>query len=302
MSARVPVDAEKFRRDGYLVMPGAFSHDEVSAYREHLLAKFEGGNGPADYSGDLFANPATESFIGDGRLIEVCRDLLGGEPVYFGDSSAMYYASDNNVCSFHKDNADRHNPDAPDWSGDYPIIRFGLYLQDHSRQGGGLMLCAGSHKSVARNRKLEVLNEEVFGWFSGRTRYVPSGVGDLIVWNLRTTHAGMGRYLRGPIRRPISERTQHLVPSFMQSKLADSRLAMFASFGLAGRHLDRYLRYLKTRTYMVDIWRQTPYTPGMFAKFEAQNAKLLDMHGEVSADIAAGRSVGEYTYWTPLSA
>ncbi len=70
-------------------MPEAFSHDEVSAYREHLLAKFEAGDGSADYSGDLFANQATESFIGDGRLLEASRDLLDGELVYFGGSSAM---------------------------------------------------------------------------------------------------------------------------------------------------------------------------------------------------------------------
>ena len=89
----------------------------------------------------------------------------------------------------------------------------------------------------------------------------------------------------------------------MQSKLTESRLAMFASFGLAGKPLDRDLRHLKTPTNMVDIWRQTQYTPGMFAKFEAQNAKLLDMHGEVSADIAAGRTASGYTYLAhcPLS-
>ena len=302
MSKRIPINVERFRREGYLVVPGAFSLEEVEAYRAYLLGKFEDKVDDDGHTSDLLADPVTAGFIEDGRLIEICRELLGGKPVYFGDSSAMYYKRDNNVCSFHKDNADRHDPDAPDWNGEYPIIRFGLYLQDHSRQGGGLMLRARSHRSVARNRKMEVLNEEVFGWLNGRTRYVPSEIGDLIVWNLRTTHAGMGRYLRGPFRRPISERTQHLVPAFLQSKLADSRLAMFASFGLASAHLDRYLRYLKTRSYMADIWRNTPHTPEMFAAFEVRNAKLLDMHGEVIADIAAGKPVGEYAYWTPLPA
>ena len=300
MPADLKVDRETFHREGYLVIPGAFTPEEVSTYRDYLLNLFEGDDPIGAHTGDLLVDSSTGSFINDGRLIEVCRKLLGGKPVYFGDSSAMYYKNDNRVCGFHKDNADRLLPDTPDWDGDYPIIRFGLYLQDHSKQGGGLMVHAGSHQSMLRNRKLQVINEEVVGWLNGRTRYVPSEIGDLIVWNLRTTHAGMGRYLRGPTRRPISERTQDLVPAFLQSGLAESRVAMFASFGLAGRHLDRYLRYLKTRTYMVDIWRNTTYTPELFETLERRNARLMDMHQEILSDIAAGRSVGESAYWKPL--
>jgi hypothetical protein len=300
MSDRISVDPEKFHRDGYLVIKNAFTEDEVAEYRENLLAIFESEDNSEDYFGDLLVNPATATFIDDGRLIEVTRQLLGGNPVYFGDSSAMYYTQDHNVCSFHKDNADRHDCDAPDWEGDYTVLRFGLYLQDHHRQGGGLMLRARSHKSVSRYRKLEVLNEEVFGWLNGRTRYVPAEIGDLIVWNLRTTHAGMGRFIRGPIHRPVTERTQRLIPTFMQSSVAESRVALFASYGLAGPHLDRYLSYLKTRTYMVDIWRDTPYAPELFEKFEIQRAELLDMHHEILSDLSSGRPVGEHTHWKPL--
>ena len=174
----ISVDSDRFHRDGYLVLKSAFTTDEVATYRERLIMMFEGSDRTEGYYGDLLANPSTADFIVDGRLIEVTRQLLGDMPTYFGDSSVMYYNSGHNVCSFHKDNADRHDCDAPDWQGDYPIVRFGLYLQDHSRQGGGLMLRARSHKSVSRNRKLEVLNEEVFGWLNGRTRYVPTEIGD----------------------------------------------------------------------------------------------------------------------------
>lgn len=294
------IDRDKFQRDGYLVLKAAFSTAEIAAYREPLLAEFENDGTAEGYTGDLLAHASTQSFIDDGRLIEITRELLGGDPVYFGDSSAMYYTQDHNVCSFHKDNADRHDGDGPDWSGDYPVLRFGLYLQDHSRQGGGLMLRARSHKSVSRYRKLEVINEEVFGWLNGRTRYVPTQIGDLIVWNLRTTHAGMGRYILGPLRRPVSERTQRIIPSFMQSSVAESRLAMFASFGLESVHLDRYLQYLKTRTYMVDIWRNTPYREEFFETFTRHNAKLLDMHSDVMAALSEGEVLGEFTHWKPL--
>lgn len=300
MTHALTVDAGKFARDGYLLIKAAFSPTEVAAYRANLLPGLDGGKNPESHSGDLLTNPVTATFIADGRLIEITRQLLGGEPVYFGDSSAMYYDGDHAVCSLHKDNADRHDPDAPDWRGDYSIIRFGLYLQDHKNQGGGLMLRAGSHKAVARNRKIEVLNEEVFGWLSGRTRYLPTEVGDLVVWNLRTTHGGMGRYLRGPVRRPITERTQHLVPRFLQSIVTGARLALFASFGVEGPHLDRYLRYLKTRSYMVDMWLRAHYMPEQFAAFAAHDAKLLDMRVAIESDIANNVTVGQNPAWRPL--
>lgn len=296
----IPVDVASFREHGYLHIKCAFSVDEVARYRACLLDKFDMGDANAQATQDMLCDPDTADFILDPRIISMARQLLGQKPVYFGDSSAVMYQSNNDVCTLHKDNADRHDPDAPDWHGDYPILRVALYLQDHSRHSGGLVLHAGSHKSVKRNRKLEVLNEEVLGWLTGRTRYVPTETGDLVVWNLRTTHGGMGRYIRGPIRRPITERTQPFFPKFLQSKMSKTRLAMFASYGAEGNHLERYLANLKTRKYMVEMWRAARYKPDQFAAMEKLGAKLMDMRGEIEADTAAGQIIGQYTKWRAL--
>lgn len=293
------INRDQFYRDGYLLIRAVFSPSEVATYRE-ILKTMLSTSEPNFPNGDLLSNPLTADFIQDGRLIEITRSLLGGQPVYFGDSSSVIYDQNHAVCSFHKDNSDRHDADAPDWRGDYPILRFGLYMQDHSRSGGGLMVRAGSHKSVSKSRKLEVLNEEVFGWLNGRTRYVPTKVGDLVVWNLRTTHAGMGRYIRGPIRRPISERTQKFVPNFLQSDASSQRLAMFATFGLEGSHLDRYLKNLKMRLYMAEIWQNSEYTRENFEAFTRHDAKLLYMKQIVEAEIQAGNTIGHNTSWEPL--
>lgn len=298
MSNELLADRDRFERDGYLVIRGAFSADEVEAYRSYLAERLSGNETYLET--DVLRDPMLSSFVSDGRLISVTRQLLGGTPVYFGDSSANLYKEAAPVGTFHKDNTDRHDIDAPDWQGPYPLIRFGLYLQDHSRQGGGLMVRAGSHKRVARNRKVEVLGEEVFGWLSGRTRYVFTGIGDLVVWNMRLTHAGMGRFLRGPIPRPVTERTQRIIPVALQSKVAQTRYSMFASFAREGDSLDRHLRYLKTRAYMVAMWRASRVEPEDCRRFEELGAKLLDMHAEMDRAAAAGEPLGQYQKWSPL--
>ena len=293
------VDRDRFCRDGYLHLKAIFSPAEISEFRDKLIYKesFATFEQP---TGDLLSNPITAEFIQDGRLIEVTRKLLGAQPVYFGDSSYVVYDENHAVCSFHKDNADRHDPNGPDWCGEYPILRFGLYLQDHSRCGGGLVVRAGSHRSLQKNRKLEVLNEEVLGWLNGRTRYVPTEIGDVVVWNLRTTHAGMGRYIRGPLKRPISERMQKFFPEYLHSRAVGQRIAMFASFGLAGTHLERYLNNLRMRSYMVKVWQNSVYAKQNFEAFSGHDATLLDMRNVIESEILSGKTIGQNARWEPL--
>lgn len=298
MSQNFDLDTARFHRDGYLVIPKAFSTNEVAAYRGYLEKALSGNESFLD--SDLVADETMRSFVADGRLIDIARQLLGGTPVYFGDSSANRYEEAAPVGTFHKDNTDRHDVDAPDWTGDYPLIRFGLYLQDHKRQGGGLLLRSGSHSKVFRNRKVEVIHEEVIDWFTGKTRYVFSEPGDLVVWNMRLTHAGMGRFLKGPIKRPITERTQRVIPEFLHSTVAQTRFSMFASFAKEGSELDRHLQYLKTRRYMIDLWRKSDFPEEAFAQFEKNGGKLLPMKQEIDAALAAGQTLGQHDRWQPL--
>jgi hypothetical protein len=61
----------------------------------------------------------------------------------------------------------------PDWHGRYTALRFGIYLQDHTTHTGGLNLRDRSHNTVSLT--------------TGRTIYLQSAVGDVVVWRLRTT-------------------------------------------------------------------------------------------------------------------
>jgi hypothetical protein len=294
------VDRAGFARDGYLHFPGVFSFEEVKGFRDFLVSNVPRTNDATALDVDLLTRPETEAFINDGRVLGVARQILGDTPIYFGDSSAMRYPKTAAVSTFHKDNADRHDHAAPDWSDDYPLIRFGIYLQDHTRQGGGLMVRAGSHRSVAKSRLMEVFREEVSGWLNGKTRYLFAAAGDLIVWNMRLTHAGMGRFLKGPLKRPLTERNQRFVPEFMQATVGEDRLAMFASFGKEHPLFDRYLQSLKLRKYMVEMWRTSAPGEDAVARLEANGGRYLDMSRTVEAALAAGEAIGVNDRWTPL--
>ena len=75
---------------------------------------------------------------------------------------------------------------------------------------------------------------------------------------------------------------------------------MFATFGLAGSHLERYLENLKMRSYMVEIWRNSVYTDDNINAFSKHGAKLLNMKRVIETEIAAGRTIGQNAHWQPL--
>ena len=91
-----------------------------------------------------------------------------------------------------------------------------------------------------------------------------------------------------------------LVPGPMQSPSSGLRLALFASWGAEGAHLDRYIEYLKTRTYMVDIWQRAHYTAAHRDRLAAHGATLLDMNRATAEAVASGESLGLNASWQPL--
>src|SRR5690606_35997020 len=124
--------------------------------------------------GDLLATPGVNEALLDGKLVGIARQILGSDEIFYaGDGSFTVNGTQH---GFHKDNADRNDPAAPDWRDPYTILRFGIYLQDHMFHSGGLNLRIGSHTKVS-------LTE-------GRNIAVRSRIGDVVVWSLRTTHSG----------------------------------------------------------------------------------------------------------------
>lgn len=257
-------DADKFWREGYAVFRSVFTPEQVGQWRSAGLAR-------GDSAADLLSDSQLSEIVLHPAVLAIARAILGGDPVYFGDSTVLI---GDHGSGFHKDNADRDDPAAPDWAvSKYPLIRFGLYTQEHNdRLPGGLDLRVGSHEHCDLT--------------SGPHVSPAVQPGDLVVWNMRITHSGNSRILKYLNHRLtpsslFSRVVEKFAGSHLLRSLDDERLGFFFSFGLAGPQLDRYLRYLKSRSYAVDNWHQSHWPSEIRSRIEQTGLSVVDMTGYV---------------------
>jgi hypothetical protein len=232
-----------FEQDGFAVVRDVFTPQEVADMRhcielqvevDRAEGKFEqtffDAMGVKTGQGDLISKIHLREFLLDDRILAIARALLPAKPLtYFGESTYQLGSSGR---VFHRDNVDRDKATGPDWDGPYPLLRMGIYLQDHRRHSGGLKIKAGSH-----------LRDD------GPSLLVDSDAGDVVVWNMRILHSGNAvrlRLLPNFAAIPPSSHLRRLkigedmIPLWMQQPLHRERAAMFMSFGVESRHLDRY--------------------------------------------------------------
>lgn len=259
-------DAERFWKDGYLLVKRVFSTTEIEAARQNIeeILRTEGGRAAADAvvgERDLLSYPGLARWVYDERVLHVVKQVLGAEePIYFGDSSFQTGRGDR---GWHKDNrhGDRFDHSGLDWNGRYPLVRVGIYLQDHAHHSGGLGIRVGSHRPFwAAQAPLPSSVRKRATSMHGRPILVDSEPGDLVIWNLRTTHTGNSVRLKPLPRLKLSARNEARIPSWLRIEEERKRAAMFATFAAKSAHLDRYVDYLKTRAYAKDLWQKARVT------------------------------------------
>jgi hypothetical protein len=276
----------QLERDGWVIVRDVFTAQEVEALR---VASYRSKN-EGYYLNDLLSNPHLRHLVVDERILGIARAFLGNTPVYFGDSSLMIERKDARVIQgFHKDNTDREDPTAPDWQSRYSIIRVGLYLEDHTRHSEGLVVRSGSHRYCDLTK--------------GRKRNVLSRPGDVVAWYLTTTHCGGAKILRlfsnvvlveehsGTLLGRLAP--ERWIPRFLIAKPDRDRIFLAMSFGIRDAHLERHLRYKKTRRYQVRRWQLSKYDPRFLESSRGKDLDILSMHDEVK-DTDLSRVPEEY--------
>jgi hypothetical protein len=261
------LDVDDFWKKGYAVLPGVFTAQEIESFRDGARATSKDG-------GDLLKNDRLRSVLTDGRLVSVAQKLLDTDAIHYGGDSS--FTINGTQRGFHKDNTDRTDKDAPDWTqGRYTQLRFGIYCQDHTKHTGGLNLREGSH--------------DICNLTQGENRYVKVKPGDLAVWSMRISHSGNGMLLRWPFKDVPLPNQHDKYPSWKVTKADGDRIAIFAHLGAVDAHAKRYGDYLKTRTYMVNIWRKAGlYGDDVLAEAKAAGLQVRDMPAEVMDDPNAG--------------
>ncbi|MFI5009041.1 MAG: phytanoyl-CoA dioxygenase family protein [Solirubrobacterales bacterium] len=257
---------------GYTVVRGLLGAEEVQqlratvreavaeAEREGHSASERGSEGTIRGGGDVLSTPSLRHVLLDPRLLGVVGELLGGEPLYFGDSS--FRVGRNGLRSWHRDNVDRRRwRGGPDWRDPYPLLRCGLYLQDQSRHSGGLALRPGSSRLGLVRPTLPKL--------------VDAHAGDLVVWKLRTVHSGEAVRPRWLPDLALHPRLQTRLPQSMRLPDDGERIVLFMTFGLEGDHLEHYIEYLKGRDYMQAAWAGSRFGPEVWEQAERAGLHVL---------------------------
>jgi len=295
MPSEIRVNVPEFWDQGYLLIRDVFSTAEVEDFRRHVV---ENRQWKGKY--DLLHHPHLRKALLDDRVLSIAAQILGDTPVYYGDSN---FTIGQQSFDFHKDNADRGDSNAPDWKGRYTQIRFGLYLQDHAWHSGGLRLIPRSQNAVSNPM--------------GKRVNVRSRVGDLIVWNLRTDHTGAAMMLRflpwiyAEQKQTSRWNSRHLVrlntrfpmivPRFLLADNGPERAAIFFTLGREDAHLERYLSYMKTRTYAVENWKNCEYGPDVWDAVQGKNIKVIDIGEEIRRRLAEGdTSLGVNKYYAAI--
>jgi len=279
----------KYKKEGFLHLKNFFSKKEMIDVRDYIIYNYHDQNQDNVFcEKDLLSDDYLQKILLNDKVIEIVKSLLGKNITYFGDSG-WNISKDPTPSVYHTDNADRDSH-GEDWDGDYPLTRFAIYLQNHANIGGGPLLGSGSHNKFIKNHYLRVLYQETLGPLLGKFQHIPANLGDIVFWNLRTSHAGSG-FIFKKTNFPISKRLSKFIPNFITSKYIGNRILVHGTFGSKSKKLDRYIKYLKTRTYQIDLWKKnnSSYSEEVYNSLKNKNIEFLNFSKTINEDIASGK-------------
>lgn len=260
------IDKNQFEKDGFLLIKDVFSSKEIESTRtlaqESLDEDLKLGRAFHETSGhknvyyttgDLLIKPLAKLLL-DERILKIAKEILGGPPVYFGESNYQVGIGDR---GFHRDSVDRVFPIGPEWADDYHMIRIGVYLQDHDKYSGGLKVQKGSHKKATGERVL-----------------LDTKAGDVVLWDLRTYHSGNSVRLKVFPKLPLGCRIENRLPSFLIKTEQITRMSCFMVFGLKSEHLNRHIEKhykVKFQEYM----EVQKYSPEILQECKQKNLEVI---------------------------
>lgn len=241
------IDKEKLDRDGFLLVKGVLSKEQVEKLREtayRTIVNDKKSNSmfihrhAENHLGCLSNIPEFKDLILNDKVVSIASQSLGGKPLFFGDS--IFEIGIGNR-GFHKDTSERKNENHPDWlEKEYPIYRIAFYLEDHKMHSGGLKVRIGSNSSIKTN--------------VGKPYIVPSEAGDAVVFSLKTSHAGNAVRLKLFPNLSLHNSLEKRIPKFLMIPEEKERVSIFLTYALKSDALDRYMNFMfKHKVYQKRI-------------------------------------------------
>ena len=252
----------EYTSDGFVLLgrfppyPPSFSTQEIESLRAAC----------ATYTaGDILSKRAFSFLPLDDRILMLACAMIGDRIVYFGESTALYNAVAETPQYRHYHNDSRG--DDFDFREDYPVIRVGIYLQDHARHSGGLKLRPGSHRKFCMEKygfrsavKHLLTRRRPHDFIVRRSLNVETTAGALLAWNMRIHHTGYARRLRRFPRLALHPHVENLLSDSVFMPEERGRCVVFMAFGAPSEYLERYIENRVNRQDMGEHWRNTHFT------------------------------------------
>ena len=287
------VSKEDFEKNGFTIIKNVFSKEEVNKFRNFIQKKSLEilGDDNLNYKDltitnqkDVLSYPEINSAILNERLINSLKVLLDGLPAYWGYSTFRW--NEKAYRSFHNDvKNDKNCP----FSTKYPLLRIGIYLQDHSRFSNGLKVWKGSCHTLRYGRTM--LKKILFK--KGSYKYlipqqlfksinVETEAGDVVVWNLRTCHSGAALRIK-----PFPKISFHpIIENFIEKRFPKlclpaekERAVIFATFGKESEELNNFIEDNKKHSELKNTFKNSNFLDqNIISTAKKFGLKILDIN------------------------
>lgn len=238
MESKIQVDKDFLKENGYVMVKNVFTMAEVTQFREIAYRLIEEDLEKGTYFlhrvaknhiGCLTNDQETKGIVLNDKIVNIAREILGDKPVFFGDAILEIGIGSR---GWHKDVSYTNDENHEDWQTDnYPIYRIGLYLQDHKDYSGGLKVKEKTHNTLSTK--------------PGKPIILGNQPGDLVIFNLRTTHAGNAVRLKAFPYLSLHNSLEKRIPAFLRKPEEKERVSFFLTFGLKSPQLERYINFMQ---------------------------------------------------------
>ena len=244
-----------FKKNGYIILRNVYSKDQILRYRKFIKNKIQESRGLEKKNWkdlenlnfkDILSYPELRDVILNRNLLEKIKILLNDEEVYYWGYSSFRY----NEKTYRSTHNDAKNDDDNPFKTFYPLLRIGVYLQDHEKFSNGLKIFKGSKHSYNYGRTLlkKALKEKDFRYLIPQTLRpvnVDTKPGDVVIWNLRTCHSANAlrlKYFNKIFLNPIIENLlEKFIPKIFEPNEKEIAV-IFSTFGAMGNPLKNFLR------------------------------------------------------------
>lgn len=266
-------------KEGYVVVKNFLNSSEVKKLRTLCLSDdFQKKEGVI--LGDVIAHDNLRELVFPEKLTVFLKKILGEDGVYIGDGTAR---GDDKPLSksarkFHSDSrADDFN-----FEEDYPLYRFGLYLQDTDCYSGGLKIRPRSHKKLCVDHGSFLNGAYRLAKYIQKYKRIPpvsfsfgknlsAKAGDLLVWNMRLHHSGHAVRLKGLRNLSLYPLIENWIPQSWRLPQQDKRCVVFFAFGKKSRQLENYYHYIKEHPDNTLHWKNSRFSSSSLKEYLIKN-------------------------------